>query len=236
VTSCTDHLIGLADVLRARNAVFATYTLGRAAVEAAALGGYLTDNRIDGRERLRRTTNYRLHGLCEKTRLLQDLTTSDAADQLDESKRRIADFARTARQYEFTFRDMDNRGHSAYLDTPQPPAMNLIGLAVDDNTPELGRTYQRLLSATAHSAMHGLARMLAPVGQGKTDGRVLAAVNRDPRTLATELIVAPLTAFSLARNIEWFAGCDMSSLHKPAKLMLSTWSRIGQISVPGLLS
>ena len=39
-TSCTDHLLGLADVLSARNAMFAAYTLTRGAVEAAALGCY----------------------------------------------------------------------------------------------------------------------------------------------------------------------------------------------------
>jgi hypothetical protein len=36
-TSCTDHLLGLADVLRSRNALFSAYTLTRGAVEAAAL-------------------------------------------------------------------------------------------------------------------------------------------------------------------------------------------------------
>lgn len=55
--SCTDHLLGLADVLRSRNALFSAYTLTRGAVEAAALGCYLTDRDIDGRERVRRTMN-----------------------------------------------------------------------------------------------------------------------------------------------------------------------------------
>jgi hypothetical protein len=70
--SCTDHLLGLADILRARNAVFAAYTVTRAAVEAAALGCYLTEPDIGSRERLRRTMNYSLHGSasapgCSKT-------------------------------------------------------------------------------------------------------------------------------------------------------------------------
>jgi hypothetical protein len=236
VTSCTDHLLGLSDVVRARNAVFASYTLTRGAVEAAAIGCYLTDPGIDGRERLRRTTNYRLLGMCEQVRLFQDLRTSDAADKLDQAKRRIADFARSARKHGFTFRDMDSRGHSACLDKPQPSAMELISRAVDKDVPELGRTYQRLLSATAHSVIHGLARMLAPVEPDDADGWVLAAVNRDPRSLATELIVAPLTAFNLAKGVEWFCGCDMTSLHSSANVMLSTWSRVDQMGIPGLPS
>jgi hypothetical protein len=37
-TSCTDHLLGLADVLNSRNALFAAYTLTRGAVEAQCQG------------------------------------------------------------------------------------------------------------------------------------------------------------------------------------------------------
>jgi hypothetical protein len=233
-TSCTDHLLGLADVLRARNAVFAAYTLARGAVEAAAIGCYLTDADIDGRERLRRTINYRLQGMCERVRLFQDLRSDEAAEKLDESKRRIADFARSASQHEFTFHGMNGKGRSAYLDKPQPPAMGLISRAVDKNMPTLGRTYQRLLSATAHSAVHGLARMLAPVAANEgRPGEVLAAINRDPRSLATELVVGPLTAFNLASGVEWFCRCDMTGLHGPANRMLMTWSRVGQIAAPG---
>jgi hypothetical protein len=59
-TSCTDHLLGLADILSSRNALFCAYTIVRGAVEAAVLGCDLTDPDIDGRERVRRTLNYRL--------------------------------------------------------------------------------------------------------------------------------------------------------------------------------
>ena len=52
--SCSDHLLGLADVLSARNALYATYALTRGAVEAASIGCYLTDRDIDGRERVQR--------------------------------------------------------------------------------------------------------------------------------------------------------------------------------------
>jgi hypothetical protein len=58
--ACTDHLLGLADVLSSH----ATYTLARGAVEAAARGCYLTDSEIDGKERVRRTMNYRLDALA----------------------------------------------------------------------------------------------------------------------------------------------------------------------------
>ncbi len=77
--SCTDHLLALADVLRARNAVFAAYTLSRGAVEAAALGRYLTEPDIDGRERVRRTMNYRLDALCERVWLFKDMRGEYAA-------------------------------------------------------------------------------------------------------------------------------------------------------------
>jgi hypothetical protein len=84
--------------------------------------------------------------------------------------------------------------------------------------PGLGRTYQLLLSATAHSAVHGLAQMLAPVSLNEgRPGEALAAVNIDPRRLAVELVVGPLTAHSLARGVDWFTGCDMPISRSPDK-------------------
>ena len=232
-TSCTDHLLGLADVFSSRNALFAAYTLTRGAVEAAALGCYLTDQDIDGKERVRRTMNYRLDAMCERVWLFKDMRGDYAAEKLDETRQRISDFARSARQHNFIFHDMNGKGRAAHVGPEQPKAMNLISLAVDKNMPELGRTYQRLLSATAHSAVHGLARMLAPVSRNEDrPGEALAAVNIDPQRLALELVVGPLTAHSLARGIAWFTGCDMSDLHGPANQMLRTWSRIGRINGP----
>jgi hypothetical protein len=234
-TSCTDHLLGLADVLRSRNALFSAYTLTRGAVEAAALGCYLTDPDIDGKERVRRTMNYRLDALCERTWLFTDMQGEYAAGKLDETRQRISDFARSAAQHGFDFHNMNGKGRAAHVGPAQPAAMTLISLAVDKDMPELGRMYQRLLSATAHSAVHGLARMLAPLSLNEgRPGEALAAVNIDPRRLAVELVVGPMTAHSLARGVEWFTGCDMSILHSPANQMLMTWSRVGRISVPAV--
>ena len=232
-TSCTDHLLGLADVFRARNALFAAYTITRGAVEAAALGCYLTEQDIDGRERVRRTMNYRLDAMCARVWLFTDMHSDYAAGKLDETKQRIADFARSARQHSFSFRDMNGKGRAAHIGPAQPAAMNLISLAVDKDMPELGWTYQRLLSATAHSGLHGLARMLTPLSPNEgRPGEALAAVNIDPRTLAVELVVGPLSAHNLARGIQWFTGCDMTGLHGLANQMLQTWTRIGRINVP----
>ncbi len=188
-TSCTDHLLGLADVLRARNAVFATYTLTRGGVEAAALGCYLTDQDIDARERVRRTMNYRLDAMCARAWLFTDMHGGYAAEKLDETKQRIGDFARGARQHSFSFHDMKGKGRAGHIGPAQPAAMNMISLAVDKDMPELGWTYQRLLSVTAHSGVHGLARMLTPVSPNEgRPGEALAAVNIDPRRLAVELV------------------------------------------------
>jgi hypothetical protein len=114
-SSCTDHLLGLADVLRSRNALFSAYTLTRGAVEAAALGCYLTDSDIDGRERVRRTMNYKLDALCERTWLFQDMQGEYATGKLDKTRQRISDFARGARQHGFDFHDMNARGRAASI-------------------------------------------------------------------------------------------------------------------------
>jgi hypothetical protein len=197
------------------------------------LGCYLTDQEIDSRERVRRAMNYRLDAMCGRVWLFTDIQGDYAAQKLDETKQRITNFARGARQHGFSFHDMNGKGRAAHIGPAQPAAMNLISLAVDKDMPELGWTYQRLLSATAHSGVHGLARMLAPLSpNGGRPDEALAAVNIDPRTLAVELVVGPRTAYNLARGIEWFTGCDMTGLHGPANQMLRTWARIGRISVP----
>ena len=229
--SCTDHLLGLVDILKARNAVFAAYAVTRAAVEAAALGCYLTEPDIGSRERLRRTMNYRLHGFSERAWLFEDLNGEYAAEQFAHNRRRMSDFARSARRHGFTFREINSRGRHACIGQPQPSAMQLVSDTLARDEPGLGRLYQRLLSATAHSAIRGLARMLAPVGANEgRPGEVIAAVNRDPQSLALELVAGPLAAHALARSLEQFAGCDMTSLHGPANQMLEIWARVGKMS------
>jgi hypothetical protein len=132
--------------------------------------------------------NYRLDALCERMWLFKDMHGEYAAEKLGETRQRISDFARSARKHGFDFHDMNGMGRAAHADPEQPRAMPLISLAVDKNMPELGRTYQRLLSATAHSAVHGLARMLIPLSPNEgRPGEALAAVNIDPRRLAVEL-------------------------------------------------
>jgi hypothetical protein len=96
---------------------------------------------------------------------------------------------------------LNGKGRAAYIDQAQPAAMNQISLAVDKDMPELGRTYQRLLSATAHSGAHGLARMLTLLSPNEGHlGEALAAVNIDPRALTVELVVGPLTNRSHRRE------------------------------------
>jgi hypothetical protein len=233
-TSCTDHLLAIASVLDARNAVFASYTLMRAAIEAAAIGCYLTDRDIDGRERLRRNMNYRLDGLCEQIWMVKAFSSDEATQKIARNQARISDFARSATLHGFVFHKISGPGRSAYLDKPQPSAMQLIGLATDKDSPELGVTYQRLLSSVAHSGLHGLARLLTPVGPNEgRPGEALAAVNLDARSLAVELVVGPLCAVGLAKGVQWFTGCDMGDLTGPANRMLLTWARVGELKTPG---
>jgi hypothetical protein len=171
--------------------------------------------------------------MSERVRLFEDLEGEYAAAKLAESKRRIGDFARSARHHGFTFRDMNDRGRPACVGKPQPSAMNLISPMLGDDMPQLGRLFQRLLSATAHSSIHGLARMLAPVAPNKgRPGEVIAAINIDARTLATELIAGPLAGHTLARRIEWFTGCDMSSLYEPGNQMLEVWAGVSKLQIP----
>ena len=77
--------------------------------------------------------NYRLDARCARgvRPLFMDMHGDYAAEKLDESKQRIADFARGARQHSFSFHDMNGKGRAAHIGPAQPAAMNLISLAVD---------------------------------------------------------------------------------------------------------
>lgn len=136
--SAADHLVAAGSVLRGRNAVFAPYTVMRAAAEAAAVAVYLTDPAIDGQERVRRNMNYRLDALCEQIRLVGAFQDDDAARMADRNRQRLGDFERAARRHGFRFRRMDGPRRSAYLDSRLPSAMELVDLAMDKNVPGLG--------------------------------------------------------------------------------------------------
>jgi hypothetical protein len=84
--SAAEHLAAVGTVLRGRNAVFAPYTVTRAAAEAAAMAVYLTDPAIDGLERVRRNMNYRLDALCEQIRLVGGFQDDDAARMSDRNR------------------------------------------------------------------------------------------------------------------------------------------------------
>jgi hypothetical protein len=161
--------------------------------------------------------NYRLDGLCEQIWMVRALPGDNAARKVARNEKRVADFARSAALHGFAFHDKGRPGQSAYLDTRQPPAMQLMGLAADNDSPDLGATYQRLLSAVAHSGLHGLAWLLSPVAPNEgRPGEALAVVNLDARSLARELVAGPLCGVSLAKGVQWFTGCDMSDLTGPA--------------------
>ena len=133
--TCADHLTATASVLKERNAVFAPYTVMRAAAEAAAVGVYLTDPDIDARERVRRAMNYRLDCFCEQISLLEPFAGEEAKSKVASLRKRITDFAAGANDHGFEFRKSGGYGRSAHLDKPQPGAMKLVDMAVDKKLP-----------------------------------------------------------------------------------------------------
>jgi hypothetical protein len=159
--SCTDYLMGVVDILRARNTVYSSYALARAATEAAAIGCYLTDKDIDALERLRRTANFRLNGLCEQISMVEVFRSDEAASKVAHNKTRIEAFGDSGHRQELHFQRAKGPGRPARLGDAQPSAMRLMGLAVDKDSPDLGATYQRLLSSVTHSGLHGLTKFLS---------------------------------------------------------------------------
>jgi hypothetical protein len=234
VATCADHLTATASMLKERNAVFAPYTVMRAAAEAAAVGVYLTDPDIDARERVRRTMNYRLDCYCEEISLLEPFPGEEAKRKVISIKKRISDIAADAGEHGFQFHKMGGYGRPAHLDEQQPGAMKLVALAVDKNLPGLGEAYQRHLSSVAHAKLHGLTRFLTPITQAEgSPGQVMAAINTTPRVLAVELLGGPVSAANLVGGLRWFTGWDFDDVARRTVILLHTWGRVGGVPYPG---
>lgn len=226
-----DHLAAVGSVIRGRNAVFAPYTVMRAAAEAAAMAVYLTDPAIDGRERVRRNMNYRLYACCEQIRLVGAFNDDDAARMADRNRQRLTDFERAAQRHSFRFRRMDGPRKPAYLDSRLPSAMELVDLAVDKNVPGLGVACQRHLSSVAHAKLHGMTRFLTPLA-GTPPEAARTSINISAAKIALELLAGPVCAANLASGLGWFTGWDMDPVADPMAVMLETWGRIGGVPYP----
>ena len=231
--SAADHLAAAGSVLRGRNAVFAPYTVTRAAAEAAAMAVYLTDPAIDGRERVRRNMNYRLDALCEQIRLVGGFQDYDAARMADRNRERLGDFERAAQRHGFRFRRMNGPRQSAYLDSRLPSAMALVDLAVDKNVSGVGVAYQRHLSSVAHAKLHGLTRFLTPLACTPPEA-ARTSINASAATIALELLAGPVCAANLAGGLGWFTGWNMDPVTSPMTAMLETWGRIGGVPYPAV--
>jgi hypothetical protein len=231
--SCADHLLGLANLLKTGDCLNALFTLTRAAAEASALGCYLTDDRIDARERLRRNMNHRLIGLSEQISIERDIPIEASASEVAICEQRIDEIARSAKHHAFAFRRARAPSRPAYLDEAQPSAMRLMARALNPEVPAVGQAFQRLLSAVAHTRAHGLKRINDPALLADPDsGETLGIHPVEPRLLAVELVAGPACAVNMTTGLRWFSGYDWDSLRAPIREMLGTWSRIGHM--PGL--
>jgi hypothetical protein len=128
--SAADHLVAVGSVLRERNAVFAPYTVMRAAAEAAAMAVYLTDPAIDGRERVRRNVNYRLDAFCEQIRLVGGFTGDEAARMADRSRHRLGDALRGTRPVSAGASRRRRTASAGATGTSRPSRMSIGGSAV----------------------------------------------------------------------------------------------------------
>lgn len=229
--SCRDHLLGAAAIMKARCGSMSLYTVIRGSAEAAATAFYLLDPGIDARERVRRSINWRLTGLCEEMNLMRGLTGPDAASSLRHSQQRAEAIARTAAQFGFQFRKAD-RHRAAYLGTRMPGATQLME-ACATRTPGLGTAQQRVMSGVAHAQVHGLTRFMRPASLRTPEGRSMTELNLTADRAALDLMAGPFCASSLAERLYPFMGWDIADIEPTVIAMLDTWGRIAGVPYPG---
>ena len=80
--------------------------------------------------------NYRLDALCERMWLFKEMQGEYAAEKLEETRQRISDFARSARQHGFDFHVMNGKGRAAHVGPAQPAGRARIGFSA---SPSAGR-------------------------------------------------------------------------------------------------
>ena len=234
--SCADHLAACADVITARRAAAALYTLTRSAVEAAATSCYLLDPGIDAAERVRRYMNWRLEGLSEEMNLAAGLDGPDAAAYVIQAAARADAIARGASQHGFEFHA--RKGYrAAYIGDKPPHATELIEKCASATT-GLGAAYQRLLSAVVHAQSNGLTRLVLPMPMSA--GSDLAAshapgvqISITANRAALDLLAGPLCASTLVEGLFPFFGWDMDLISPAVVRMLHTWGRIAGTPYPG---
>ena len=208
------------------------YVLTRAAAESASVCCYVADPAADARERLRRSMNLRLDGMCEQFIMLRSVGSVDATREIAYIEQRVAAFSRAAAAHGFAFHKADGRGRSAYLDDKLPSAMKLMDACASD-TPGLGIAYQRLLSAVTHGKLHGLSRFLMATEAAGRHGSPQVELNVPARTFALDLLAGPLCASTVIERLAWFTGWDTDDMERPVVEMLHTWGRIARVPYPG---
>jgi len=235
--SCDDHLAACADVITARRAAAALYTLTRSSVEAAATSCYLLDPGIDAAERVRRYMNWRLDGLSEEMNLAAGLDGPAAAAYVTQAGARADAIARGASQHGFEFHA--RKGYrAAYIGIDKPPHATELIETCASATPGLGAAYQRLLSAVVHAQSNGLTRLVLPVlpatgSDPAAPHAPMIQVNITANKAALDLLAGPLCASSVVEGLFPFFGWDMDLISPAVVGMLHTWGRIAGTPYPG---
>jgi hypothetical protein len=231
--SCADHLAAAAEAIRTRHIVASPFTLVRAAAEAAGTACYVSERGIGSLERIRRSMNWRLDGICQDVLMIRDFGIPEAALKVAHLNSRIGAIGRAGVSHGLTFKKAAGI-KSARLGDETPSAMTLMDQCAS-KTPRLGATYQRLLSSVAHAKAHGLMRFLVTGTLIESDqpGQVLAPINISARDLARHLLVGPLCASTLVEHLGCFAGWGIDEMSPLVIRMLHAWGRIAGTPYPG---
>lgn len=231
--SSADHLLAAAELISSRSVTAPPYTVMRAAAESASIACYLTETGIDPLERIRRNMNYRLAGLSQQIVMMESFTITGATEKVTEKETRLAAIAESGQRHGFRFRAR-KRHQSAYFHDEPPSAMKLMDLCAS-RTPNLGATYQRLLSSVAHSQLHGLTQFVtSPVALLEPEGtRIVRQLGIDAQSAAQHLMIGPLCASTLVEHLGWFAGWDIDEQRVLMVRALHTWGRIAGVPYTG---
>lgn len=185
-----DHLVALAGVIRAPGTILATFTLLRTLLVSAAFARFLSDPKVDTRERFRRGMNVQLETLTERMRMVGRSDPTWTEDQ--EKRQRIVGAARQAK-WSVKAPSPGAAWPRDWVIEPAPsPGVLIDALLSDaDDGRKLGQFFYRLMSAMSHAQLHGLLTMMDRSGAvSHGDGTASVPIRMDLQTLRLLAIAA----------------------------------------------
>lgn len=232
VAGALDHLLAMATLLTGPPSMYAPFTVARSVLEISVQTWYLLEPGIGAEERALRSVNVRLRSLWEQSQLVGVDESPEWRAQLDHVQRRMDEIVAAARARNISARGRGDGRRSPWVGSGPKSTVKLADECLGSAVPGLGSTFWRSLSSVAHGQAHGLVQAFRPAVDGSTPeggGGPLGQLSLSARQAALYAAGAPLACMAMLNRLYAYLGWDETELQSAAQVLLTTWTRVGQL-------